>query len=75
MNEKENKRSVPGAGGQNPAPRESLSMDSIEAPVDVFTVRSRKGQICPLSPDQQGSTVRGGAFPTTARALMPTAFS
>ena len=75
MDEKETKRSVPETDGQNPAPRESLSMDSIEAPVDVFYGKIAQGADLPFVARSTGKYREGRAFPTTARALTPTAFS
>lgn len=62
MNEKENKRSVPGAGGQNPAPRESLSMDSIEAPVDVLHGTVTQGADLPFVARSTGKYREGRGF-------------
>ena len=62
MDEKETKRSVPETDGQNPAPRESLSMDSIEAPVDVFYGKLAQGADLPFVAQSTGKYREGRGF-------------
>ena len=62
MDEKENKRSVPDADGQKPAPRETLSMDSLEAPVDVFHDKIAQGADLPFVARSTGKYREGRGF-------------
>lgn len=62
MDEKENKRTVTDANGQKPAPRESLSMDSIEAPVDVYHGKLAQGADLPFVARSTGKYREGRGF-------------
>lgn len=62
MDEKENKRSVPDADGQKPAPREALSMDSIEAPVNVLHGKIAQGSDLPFVARSTGKYREGRGF-------------
>ena len=62
MDDKEKKRSVPDTDGQKPAPRETLSMDSIEAPVDVFHGTVAQGADMPFVARSTGKYHEGRGF-------------
>ena len=62
MNEKEKKRSVVDDDGQSPTPREVLSMDSIEAPEDVFHCKIAQGADLPFSARSTGKYREGRGF-------------
>ena len=62
MDEKENKRSVPDADGQKTAPREALSMDSIEAPVNVLHGKIAQGSELPFVARSTGKYREGRGF-------------
>ena len=76
MDEKENKRSALDADGQKTAPREALSMDSIEAPVNVLHGKIAQGSELPFVARSTGKYREGRGFSseyTTQRCLMPRA--
>ena len=62
MNEKENKRPVPDTDGQKTAPREALSMDSIEAPVNVLHGKIAQGSELPFVARSTGKYHEGRGF-------------
>lgn len=62
MNENENDRSVLPADGQNPTPRETLSMDSVETPVDVFHCKSTHEGDLPFAARSTGKYREGRGF-------------
>lgn len=62
MDDKEKKRSVPDTDGQKPAPREALSMDSIEAPVNVLHGKIAQGADMPFVARSTGKYHEGRGF-------------
>ena len=62
MDEKENKRTVTDADGQKTVPREALSMDSIEAPVDVYHGKLAQGADLPFVARSTGKYREGRGF-------------
>ena len=62
MDEQENKRPVPDADRQKPAPREALSMDSIEAPVNVLHGKIAQGSDLPFAARSTGKYREGRGF-------------
>jgi AraC-like DNA-binding protein len=62
MDDKEKKRSVPDTDGQKSAPRETLSMDSIEAPVNVLHGKIAQGADMPFVARSTGKYHEGRGF-------------
>ena len=62
MNEKENKGLVWNADGQKALPREALSMDSVETPVDVYHGKIAQGAELPFVARSTGKYREGRGF-------------